>query len=70
MKAGESNLQKVLNGAVQFQIPIYRRKYSWKEEQCNQLWEDILKVSEKEGQSHFIGSIVYIDMGIPLGRPQ
>jgi uncharacterized protein with ParB-like and HNH nuclease domain/predicted transport protein len=70
MKAGECNLQKILNGAVQFQVPIYQRKYSWKEEQCKQLWEDILKISEKEGQTHFIGSIVYIDMGIPLGRPQ
>lgn len=70
MKAGESNLQKILNGAVQFQVPIYQRKYSWKEEQCKQLWEDILEVSEKEGQSHFIGSVVYIDMGTPLGRPQ
>lgn len=70
MKAGECNLQKILNGAVQFQVPIYQRKYSWKEEQCKQLWNDIIAVSDKEAQSHFIGSIVYIDMGTPLGRPQ
>ncbi len=70
MKAGECNLQKILNGAVQFKVPIYQRKYSWKEEQCKQLWNDIIAASEKEVQSHFIGSIVYIDMGTPLGRPQ
>lgn len=29
-----------------------------------------MKVSKEEGQSHFIGSVVYIDMGTPLGRPQ
>lgn len=39
--------------------------------QYEQLWFDILRASKfKEKQNHFIGSIVYIDMGTPAGRPQ
>ena len=35
------------------------------------MWFDILRASKfKEKQNHFIGSIVYIDMGTPAGRPQ
>lgn len=48
MKAGKCSLKKILNGAVQFHVPIYQRKYSWKEEQCKQLWNDIIAISGKE----------------------
>ena len=46
---------------VQYTIPIYQRTYSWKEEQCKQLWEDIMYAGRDENISaHFIGPIVYI----------
>ena len=50
---------------IQSVIPVYQRNYDWKKEQCNQLWEDIIKVAQNENySSHFIGSIVYIHDGI------
>ena len=52
-------------------MPIFQRNYSWQKSQYEQLWFDILRASKfKEKQNHFIGSIVYIDMGTPAGRPQ
>ena len=59
MKANEENLLKLLDGTKQFILPIYQRRYSWEKEQCDQLWDDVLRVGEDENiQSHFLGSIV------------
>lgn len=71
LQAGETTLNKLLNTSRQFIVPIFQRNYSWQKSQYEQLWFDILRASKfKEKQNHFIGSIVYIDMGIPAGRPQ
>lgn len=60
-----------MNGAIQFIVPIYQRTYSWTSKQCNQLWKDIIRITQhKEGMVHFIGSVVYIDLGTPIGKPQ
>ncbi len=49
----------------QFVIPIYQRLYSWKKEQCEQLWDDIIKIGGNDKMNgHFIGSILYVLDGI------
>lgn len=49
----------------QFVIPIYQRLYSWKKEQCEQLWDDIIKTGGNDQiKGHFIGSILYVLDGI------
>lgn len=71
MKAAETSMQKLMNSALQFVVPIYQRTYSWTLKQCNQLWKDILSITRSDDSKvHFIGSVVYIDLGSPLGRPQ
>lgn len=71
MKAGETSLQKLMNGAIQFIVPLYQRTYSWSFKQCNQLWKDIINITHnKDSVVHFIGSVVYIDLGTPIGKPQ
>ena len=71
LQAGETTLNKLLNTSRQFIVPIFQRNYSWQKSQYERLWFDILRASKfKEKQNHFIGSIVYIDMGTPAGRPQ
>lgn len=71
LQAGETTLNKLLNTSRQFIVPIFQRNYSWQKNQYEQLWFDILRASKfKEKQNHFIGSIVYIDMGTSAGRPQ
>ena len=71
MKAGETSLLKLMNGVQQFIVPIYQRTYSWTLKQCNQLWKDIIQITlSKDDKVHFIGSVVYIDLGTLKGRPQ
>ncbi len=64
MKAVEANLLRFLQGTNQFVIPIYQRTYSWSLNQCQQLWNDIVRAAEDPSVSgHFLGSIVYIHEG-------
>lgn len=65
MKATSANLLSVIKGPKQFVIPIYQRTYSWQLSQCNQLFNDILRVSnEGDVHGHFLGSIVYFQESI------
>lgn len=66
MKATETELSGFLNKQqVQYSIPIYQRTYSWKVEQCQQLWDDIMRAGRDEKiNAHFIGPMVYIEEGI------
>ncbi|GAA8616171.1 DUF262 and DUF1524 domain-containing protein [Helicobacter pylori] len=49
----------------QLVIPIYQRLYSWEEEQCKQLWDDIIKIGgDDKMDGHFIGFILYVLDGI------
>ena len=73
MKASATPFLPFLHKATQFVIPIYQRNYSWDEKQCQQLWEDILRVGTNDAiPLHFIGSIVYVQGGhasISVGAP-
>jgi uncharacterized protein with ParB-like and HNH nuclease domain/predicted transport protein len=65
MKAAENQFLQFLEGKKQFIIPIYQRTYSWTREQCEQLWNDIVRVAtDNEASGHFIGSIVFIQRGL------
>lgn len=43
-----------------FVIPVYQRNYDWREENCAQLFEDIVRIIEN-GKPHFIGTFVYLE---------
>ncbi len=67
MEAKEATLLRFFeeNQNNQFVIPIYQRLYSWKKEQCEQLWDDIIKIGGNDKMNgHFIGSILYVLDGI------
>ena len=65
MKANEVSLNSFLSQTkTQFIIPVYQRNYDWTEEQCHQLFLDIIEVGSKPEQTHFIGSIVFIHDGV------
>lgn len=64
MKAIDRQFTKIINGTTQFVIPVFQRDYSWAEDECNQLWNDILSIaSESTNRCHFLGSVVYISTG-------
>lgn len=65
MKAVEANLLAFLKRSPQFIIPIYQRTYSWTENECAQLWSDILIAGQNsQVNAHFVGSVVYVEKGL------
>ncbi len=42
-----------------FSIPVYQRNYTWAEENCEKLLQDIINISQNK-KTHFMGSITYI----------
>lgn len=60
--AAETTLQDLLQGAKQYQVPLYQRTYSWTDNQLERLWDDILRLTEdrvdNSAATHFIGSLV------------
>lgn len=59
MKGSEAQLLGFMEGANnRYIIPVYQRNYSWKRNQCRQLYEDLKKTVLENRSNHFFGSIV------------
>ncbi len=60
MKAKENTVNDffALTGTI-FSIPVYQRNYTWEEENCEKLLQDIINISQNK-KTHFMGSITYI----------
>ena len=60
MKAKQSTVNDffALTGTI-FSIPVYQRNYTWKEENCEKLLQDMVSISQNK-KTHFMGSITYI----------
>lgn len=59
MKGDAQPLIKFFDGSdKRFIIPLYQRNYDWKEENCEQLFQDLLKLHKSDRTNHFFGSIV------------
>ncbi len=62
MEAHDTDFLDLLDGNKQFAVPIFQRRYNWEKKHCERLWDDILNLGQSSiSQSHFLGSIVYID---------
>lgn len=65
MDAGSISLVKlVADKSKRFIVLVYQRPYSWDEEQCEQLWNDVLAVGRRGHGQHFTGSVVWIQHGL------
>ncbi len=60
MRVKESTINDffALTGTI-FSIPVYQRNYTWEEENCEKLLQDIINIS-KNKKTHFMGSITYV----------
>ena len=59
MKGYAKSLYEFIEGnKIQFIIPVYQRNYDWLVENCDQLLNDLVKLSHSNRQSHFFCSIV------------
>lgn len=56
----QTQLIDLINQQAQFVIPIYQRKYNWKETQCIKLLEDIISIAEDDTRNqHYLGAVIY-----------
>ena len=59
MKGEAYPLIKFFDGSdKRFIIPLYQRNYDWKVENCNKLFQDLMKLHNSSRKKHFFGSIV------------
>lgn len=59
MKGDAQPLIRFFDGSdKRFIIPLYQRNYDWKEDNCEQLFSDLMKLHNSNRKSHFFGSIV------------
>ncbi|WP_231202205.1 DUF262 domain-containing protein [Helicobacter pylori] len=60
MKVTQSTINDffALTGTI-FSIPVYQRNYTWEEENCEKLLQDIVSISQNK-KTHFMGSITYV----------
>lgn len=58
LNTSTSNLVELVGNGRQFRVPPYQRDYSWTEEQWEDLWNDILELHDKPGDSHYMGALV------------
>jgi uncharacterized protein with ParB-like and HNH nuclease domain len=61
-------LLDIFVGSKQFEVPIYQRTYAWKEQDRQQLWNDLLRAGRNpKANAHFVGSVVYIQSAGTFG---
>lgn len=59
MKGNEDKFVHFLQGfQKRFIIPVYQRKYSWRIDNCRQLYDDLVKTIKFDRKNHFFGSLV------------
>ncbi|MDB9540214.1 DUF262 domain-containing protein [Anabaenopsis arnoldii] len=59
MQASETKLQHIIEGTIQYVVPLFQRAYSWKKSEWQVLWDDIAELcSLDHPRPHFMGSIV------------
>ncbi|AEP29711.1 DUF262 domain-containing protein [Brumicola nitratireducens] len=52
------SLSDLLSGEKRFEVPLYQRDYSWTQEHWEDLWNDILDISQDFDTKHYMGSLV------------
>lgn len=59
LTAEQKSIYKLFSGKEQYIIPPYQRAYSWSEEQCLELLDDLKRVYfDKNQEGYFLGNIV------------
>lgn len=62
MKINDEELTYAIEGSRKvYEIPSYQRHYSWGKTEWDRLIEDVNNISKYGNQTHFMGTIVYID---------
>jgi uncharacterized protein with ParB-like and HNH nuclease domain len=74
VEARETTFETLLNGRVQYRVPLFQRQYAWERAQREQLWSDVVDLHEERRAGdhhaqHFMGSIVTAPEQLGPNRP-
>ena len=58
MESKTVKLSEILFNGRTYKVPPFQRNYSWKKENWEDLWEDILN-TEKTGSPHYMGAVIF-----------
>jgi hypothetical protein len=58
LNTSDVTLKTLLGNGMRYSVPPYQRDYSWKEEHWEDLWLDLVEVSEDEDAQHYMGAVV------------
>ena len=59
LTAEQKSILTIFSGNNQYIIPPYQRQYSWQEEQCSELFEDLKRAFlEYSKDGYFLGNII------------
>ncbi|MFZ4627329.1 MAG: DUF262 domain-containing protein [Blastocatellia bacterium] len=53
-----ANFADVVGNGKTYAIPPYQRDYSWSEEQWEDLWNDVLEMTKRPDDRHYMGALV------------
>lgn len=60
MQVAKGGLLELLEGKIQYRIPVFQRQYEWTNVQAKRLLDDIIAAAKKrDSQTHFTGYITY-----------
>ena len=64
MQAGKRSFREIVDTSINFIVPVFQRDYKWGTDQCQRLWDDIIRSTSGDAiTGHFLGSLVQIDTG-------
>lgn len=74
VEARETSFEALLNGRVQYRVPLFQRQYAWQRQQREQLWSDVVDLYEERragaaSAQHFMGSVVTAPEQLGPNRP-
>ena len=50
--------QELIGNGKKYRIPEFQRDFSWKEENWEDLWQDLIDIYENKETQHYMGAIV------------
>lgn len=59
LNTSDVTLKTLLGNGLRYSVPPYQRDYSWKEEHWEDLWLDLVEVSEDQNGQHYMGAVVF-----------
>lgn len=59
------NFKNLLGNGRTYRVPPFQRDYSWREENWEDLWLDLIDLTEGRSSQHYMGSLVLMQEGHP-----